>query len=174
MTARIKLSDVFLRFRVYGSCSDSIKDLITQRLIKGRLTRDLVEFWALKEINVDIRRGETVGLIGLNGAGKSTLLKCIAGIYVPQYGRIDIEGTVTPLIEFGTGFDIELTGRENVELNWLLRGRSKEMLKTTFQSIVEFSELEEFIDMPVKYYSSGMAARLAFAIATAVKPEIWL
>ncbi len=135
---------------------------------------EIIEFDALKNLNLSFSGGDRVGIIGLNGAGKSTLLKMIVGIYPPQHGAIHVRGKVTPLIELGTGFDHELSGRENIYLNGALLGRSYKQMRAMEDAIIEFSDLEEKIDMPIKYYSSGMMGRLAFSIGTIMEPEILL
>lgn len=159
---------------MYGNSSSSLKEWCLQLAGRKRQQSPELRFDALQKLSLQVASGETVGIIGLNGAGKSSLLKVINGIYVPQIGRVRVAGETTPLIELGTGFDIQLTGRENIALNWLMLGRSLKTLKLLEKEIISFAELEEFIDMPVKYYSSGMTARLAFSIATAVRPEILL
>lgn len=131
-------------------------------------------FWALQDINLDIKKGETVGIIGPNGAGKSTLLKLMAGVTKPTKGEIKINGDIAPLIELGAGFHPELTGRENVTLNGVILGMSKEQVAEKFKEIVDFAELWEFIDQPIKHYSSGMYLRLAFSVAVHTKPDILL
>jgi ABC-type polysaccharide/polyol phosphate transport system ATPase subunit len=130
------------------------------------------EFDALKNINLELVPGDRLGILGLNGAGKSTLLKMIVGIYPPQAGQVSVRGKITPMIELGTGFDAELSGRENIYLNGTLIGRSYKQMKTLEEKIIEFSELGDKIDMPIKYYSSGMHARLAFSIGAIADPEI--
>ncbi len=130
------------------------------------------KFVALENINLDIMRGEVVGIVGLNGAGKSTLLKVISGIMKPSAGSLIINGKIAPLIELGAGFDIELTGRENIFLNGSLLGFSRKELNEKIDDIIAFSELGEFIDIPIKNYSSGMYSRLGFSIATIYNPEI--
>ena len=130
------------------------------------------EFWALKDVNFDINRGEVVGFIGSNGAGKSTLLKVVAGVMKPTKGTVNAYGNICPMIELGAGFDMELTARENIYLNGAVMGYSKELIDNKFNEIVEFSELQEFLDVPVRNFSSGMVARLAFSVATIVNPEI--
>jgi ABC-type polysaccharide/polyol phosphate transport system ATPase subunit len=132
------------------------------------------EFFALRDFNLKIEAGQRLGVIGLNGAGKSTLLKVMVGIYTPTEGSISVNGRVTPMIELGTGFDIELSGRENIYVNGALLGFSRQVMKKREQEIIAFSELGDFIDTPVKYYSSGMYGRLVFSIATMVEPEILL
>ncbi len=130
------------------------------------------EFWALKDVNFTIKKGEVVGFIGSNGAGKSTLLKVVAGVMKPSKGHVDCYGNICPMIELGAGFDAQLTARENIYLNGAVMGYSKELIDAKFEEIVEFSELREFLDVPVQNFSSGMVARLAFSIATIVDPEI--
>jgi ABC-2 type transport system ATP-binding protein len=165
----IRLDDVALRYRLAKQRIPSLKEYAIH-LLRGALTYQ--ELWALNGVSVSIERGEVVGIVGRNGAGKSTLLKVISGILKPTRGRAAVTGRVSPLLELGTGFDYELTGRENVMLNALLLGRSKREVRERFDSIVEFSELGDFIDVPLRNYSSGMTARLGFAIATAWDPEI--
>lgn len=131
-------------------------------------------FWALQDINLEIKKGETVGIIGPNGAGKSTLLKLMAGVTKPTRGEIKINGNIAPLIELGAGFHPELTGRENVTLNGVILGMSKQQVAEKFSEIVDFAELWEFIDQPIKHYSSGMYLRLAFSVAVHTKPDILL
>ncbi len=131
-------------------------------------------FWALQDINLEIKKGETVGIIGPNGSGKSTLLKLIAGVSKPTKGSITVNGRIAPLIELGAGFHPELTGRENVMLNGVILGMTKKEVEEKFEEIVNFAELWEFIDQPVKHYSSGMYLRLAFAVAIHTDPEILL
>lgn len=131
-------------------------------------------FWALQDINLEIKKGETVGIIGPNGSGKSTLLKLIAGVSQPTKGSITVNGRIAPLIELGAGFHPELTGRENVMLNGVILGMTRKEVEAKFEEIVNFAELWEFIDQPVKHYSSGMYLRLAFAVAIHTDPEILL
>lgn len=130
------------------------------------------EFWALKDVDFKVKKGEVVGFIGSNGAGKSTMLKVIAGVMKPTKGRIEAYGNICPMIELGAGFDPQLTARENIYLNGAVMGYSKELIDSRFDEIVEFSELKDFLDVPVQNFSSGMTARLAFSIATIVDPEI--
>ncbi|MGD1076252.1 MAG: ABC transporter ATP-binding protein, partial [Thermodesulfovibrionales bacterium] len=139
--------------------------------LKGKRL-NYVAFWALKDITIELRRGETIGVIGHNGAGKSTLLKVIAGVLKPTEGRVAIQGKIAPLIELGAGFDMELTGSENIYMNGSILGLSRKEIEKKFDEIVAFSELEEFIYSPLKSYSSGMIARLGFSIATEVDPDI--
>lgn len=132
------------------------------------------DFWALKDVNFSIQKGEAIGIIGKNGSGKSTILKLIAGVIVPTKGEVEIKGKIAPLIELGAGFHPELSGRENIYLNAAIMGVSRREVDEKFDEIVDFAEIREFIDTPVKHYSSGMYMRLAFAIAINVRPEILL
>ena len=130
------------------------------------------DFWALKNVSFDVKRGEVIGLIGRNGAGKSTILKIISGILKPTEGSVYRGGGIVPMLELGSGFDYDLTGKENIYLNGAVLGYSKEFLESRYNDILEFSELGEFINTPIRNYSSGMLMRLAFSIATVVNPEI--
>lgn len=172
MSVKISLKDVSLKFRIYRNPVPSLKETFIHLLKRQRELEDVVEFYALKNISVDFNPGDRVGIIGLNGAGKSTLLKTIAGIYPPHEGIIEISGLVTPMIELGAGFDIELNGRQNIYLNGAVLGFSNEAMRKREKEIIEFSELGDFISLPVKYYSSGMFSRLAFSIAVVSDPEI--
>lgn len=147
----------------------SIKEYVVQ-LLRGKIKYE--EFWALKNVSFEVERGEVVGIIGHNGAGKSTLLKVISGILKPTGGALEVHGNVVPMLELGSGFDHDLTGRENIFLNGSILGYSEKYLKEKYEQIVEFSELGKFIDVPIRNYSSGMLMRLAFSIATVVQPEI--
>ena len=130
------------------------------------------EFWALRDVNFTVKKGEVVGFVGSNGAGKSTLLKVVAGVMKPTKGQILVGGNICPMIELGAGFDLELNARENIYLNGAVMGYSKDFLDSKFQEIVDFSELHDFLEVPVRNFSSGMVARLAFSVATIVEPEI--
>jgi ABC-2 type transport system ATP-binding protein len=130
------------------------------------------EFWALSDVSFSLKKGDRLGILGMNGAGKSTLLKVIAGVYKPTSGKVTRNGKIVPLLELGAGFDKEYTGRENIYLYGAMLGYSKKFIEEKFDEIVEFSELEKFIDVPVKNYSSGMRSRLGFSIATVVEPDI--
>ena len=130
------------------------------------------DFWALQDVSFEVKRGEVIGLVGCNGAGKSTLLKIVAGVYKPTRGAIETFGNVCPMIELGAGFDTDLSAAENVYLNGAVMGYSEDFIRSKYQQIVDFSELHDFMDVPVKNFSSGMTARLAFSIATIVDPEI--
>ena len=148
---------------------DSIKEYFI-KLVKRELHFE--QFLALKDVSVTIEQGDVFGIVGLNGSGKSTLLKVISGILKPTKGTVKTIGTISPMIELGAGFDMDLTARENIFLNGSVLGYSKQMMEEKFDEILEFSELQPFVDVAVKNYSSGMVARLAFAIATITKPDI--
>lgn len=140
------------------------------KLIKNKISYN--KFWALQDINLEISQGDVVGIIGFNGAGKSTILKVVSGILKPTKGTVDIRGNIAPLIELGAGFDPELSGRENIYLNGAMLGISRKIMNKKIEEIIEFAELSEFLDSPVKNYSSGMYARLGFSIATCIRPDI--
>lgn len=165
----IEAKNVSMNFKMTKEKIFSLKEYFIKFL-----KRELVfeEFCALTDVSFSVKKGEILGIIGYNGAGKSTMLKVISGIMKPTIGTIKVEGIISPLIELGSGFDMELTARENIFLNGYILGYSKKIIKEHFDRIVEFSELEEFLDVPVKNFSSGMIARLGFAIATIVDPEI--
>lgn len=165
----IEVNHVSMRFRIANDNVRSIKEYLVRRL-QGRLRYR--EFEALKDVTFSVERGEIVGLIGHNGAGKSTLLKIVSGILKPTEGSAVTRGNCVPMLELGSGFDFDMTGRENIFLNGAILGYSEEFLKERFTQIVDFSELEEFLDVPLRNYSSGMVTRLAFAIAAVVNPEI--
>ena len=165
----IEVSDVTMQFRLNNDKILSLKEFVTTAL-RGKLQYN--KFTALEHISFELKRGQTLGLIGRNGAGKSTLLKIISGILKPTEGRVSCYGNVVPMLELGSGFDFDLTGRENVFLNGAILGYSEEFLKGKYDEIVEFSELGQFIEVPIRNYSSGMLARLAISIATVVNPDI--
>lgn len=165
----IKVENVTMTYKMSYDKVQSIKEYITKLFSKGIKHE---EFNALKNVCFEVKRGEVVGIIGRNGAGKSTILKVISGILKPTKGSISVSGNIVPMLELGSGFDYELTGRENIFLNGAILGYSKEFLTEKYSEIVEFSELGEFIDVPIRNYSSGMLMRLAFSIATVVEPEI--
>lgn len=165
----ISARDVAMCFRLTDDRILSLKEFVTRKL-SGKIK--VSEFWALKGISFDVHRGEVLGIIGRNGSGKSTLLKCISGILKPTRGSVSCNGNIVPMLELGSGFDPDLTGRENVFLNGAILGYTEEFLKEKFDEILEFSELGEFIDVPIRNYSSGMMARLAFSVATVVNPQI--
>lgn len=165
----IEVNDVSMRFRMANDRINSIKEYAIAR-VTGKLKYN--EFEALKHISFDVQRGEVVGLIGHNGAGKSTMLKVISGILKPTEGSVTVQGNIAPMLELGSGFDFDMTGRENVFLNGAILGYSKNFLESKYQEIVDFSEIGQFMDMPLRNYSSGMIARLAFSVATVVAPEV--
>lgn len=165
----IRLEGVTQRYRVISERPDTLRELFTRFF---RQKTSYHDFDALKNVTFSVRRGEVVAIIGRNGSGKSTTLKIIAGVYRPTAGRVEVNGAVAPLIELGAGFHPELTGRENIVLNGLLMGYSKREMEARQQSIVEFAGIGDFIDAPVKQYSSGMYLRLAFSVATEVDPDI--
>lgn len=165
----IEVNDVSMMFRLYREHVDSMKEFVIKK-IKNQIAYE--EFWALNHINFQVKRGEAIGLVGKNGSGKSTLLKIIAGVLKPTAGSVKIAGTVAPMIELGAGFDMELTAKENVFLNGAILGYPKEMLEENMEKIIEFSELGRFMDVPIKNFSSGMFARLGFAVATIYTPDI--
>lgn len=165
----LDIRNIHMRFRLSREKITSLKDYIL-RALKGNLHYN--EFYALKDVSFQVQKGDRVGILGLNGAGKSTLLKVIAGVYKPTSGTVIKRGKVIPLLELGAGFEKDYTGRENIFLYGSFLGYSKEFIESKFDEIVSFAELEKFIDVPVTNYSSGMRARLGFAIATVVEPEI--
>lgn len=169
MNEIIKVNHVTMKFNLMEEKVDTLKEYVV-RLLKRQLLYN--EFISLDDISFSIEKGDVIGIVGLNGAGKSTLLKILAGVLQPTNGSVSIQGTIAPLIEVGAGFDPELTARENVYLNGAILGHSREFLDEKFQEIIEFAELERFVNVPVKNFSSGMYARLGFSIATLVNPDI--
>lgn len=167
----IKLNNVGMKFNLGIEKDNSLK-MIFIRMFDKRKRVKKSDFWALKDVSFQVNKGDVVGLIGSNGAGKSTLLKVVSGVMKPTEGTIEVNGVISPMIELGAGFDGELTARENIFLNGAILGYSKEFLLQKFDEIVEFSELKDFLDVPVKNFSSGMVAKLAFSISTVVDPEI--
>jgi ABC-type polysaccharide/polyol phosphate transport system ATPase subunit len=172
--AHIRLDGVSLAFRV--SCGrTTIKEYLLRRMFRRRgHSSSILAVDALKNLTFEVREGERVGVIGGNGAGKSTLLRVLAGIYTPTSGRIEVEGKISSLFDINLGFEVEASGWENICYRGYLQGETPATIKSKVQPIAEFSELGQFLDMPVRYYSSGMKVRLAFAIATAIEPEVLL
>ena len=165
----IEVTDATVRFNMSTERLDNLKEYFI-KLMNGQLM--FQEFLALKQVDLKVKKGEAWGIIGTNGSGKSTLLKLICGILKPYKGNVAIRGTIAPLIELGAGFDSELTARENIFLNGAVLGHSERFMKEKFDEVVDFAELRDFLDMPIKNYSSGMAARLGVYIATVVQPDI--
>lgn len=165
----IKIDNVKIKFNLGKENVAGLKEYIIKFLKRELFFQ---EFWALKGVSLEVKKGEILGILGFNGAGKSTLLKVIAGVLKPTQGKAISKGKIAPLIELGAGFDMELTARENIYLNGAILGHKKKFLDEKFQEIVDFAELDEFLDVPLKNYSSGMVARIAFSIATIVDPDI--
>ncbi len=163
------VDNVSMKFNLNSEKVNDFKEFLI-KLMKKELHYD--EFWALKNVSFSVDKGDRVGILGLNGSGKSTLLKTIAGVYKPTEGTITKNGKVVPMLELGAGFDPQYTGRENIFLYGTVLGYSKQYLESKFKDIVKFSELEQFIDVPIKNYSSGMKSKLGFSIATIANPEI--
>lgn len=165
----VEVKDVTMIFNMASESLGSLKEYFIS-LARHKLFFE--EFRALKNISFNVHRGEVVGLVGTNGSGKSTMLKIIAGVLEPSEGEVKVHGNIAPLIELGAGFDPELSARENIYLNGALLGYTKEFIDANFDGIIEFAELKDFVDMPLKNFSSGMVARIAFAIATITEPDI--
>jgi len=167
----IHVEDLSIKFRIYHDRSPSLKSYFSN-FFKRNGPPSFSDFWAVKGISFDIKAGERVGIVGHNGAGKSTLLKALCRVYESVEGNISVTGRIAPLLEIGAGFHPEFTGRENIYLNGAILGYSKQQLNNIEPEVIAFAELEEFIDTPVKYYSTGMYMRLAFSLATAMHPDI--
>lgn len=165
----IEVDNVSMKFNLSREKVDSLKDYIF-KTIKREIQYN--EFWALKNVSFRVEKGDRVGILGLNGAGKSTLLKVISGVFKPTEGHVDKHGKMVPLLELGAGFDPQYTGKENIYLYGAMLGYTKKFIDSKYDEIVEFSELQKFMDVPVKNYSSGMKSRLGFSIATVVEPKI--
>lgn len=173
----IEVQNVSMRFNLGIEKNNSLKqmavDIFSKEARAARKARKKDnEFWALQDVSFKVKKGEVLGFVGSNGAGKSTLLKIVAGVMKPTKGKVLIGGNICPMIELGAGFDLDLNARENIYLNGAVMGYSKDFIDSKFQEIVDFSELHDFLDVPVRNFSSGMTARLAFSIATIVEPEI--
>ena len=165
----VKVENVSILFNLSKEKVDNIKEYFI-KLVTRKLHYN--EFWALTDVSFEVKQGERLGILGFNGAGKSTLLKVVAGVLKPTKGKVSVSGVIAPLLELGAGFDMNYTGAENIYLYGATMGYSRKYIEERYDEIVEFSELGDFIDVPVKNYSSGMRARLGFAIATAVEPEV--
>ena len=165
----IDVKDVSMMFNLSKNREDGLKEYFIN-ILKGKVHFD--EFWALSDINLQVKKGDSVALIGRNGSGKSTLLKTIAGIIKPTAGSVTVKGTIAPLIEISGGFDRSLSARENIYLSGAMHGHTRRYMDRRFDEIIKFAELEKFVDVPIKNYSSGMISRLGFAIATCVDADI--
>ncbi len=166
----LRVEHVGMKFNLSKERVDDFREYVIRMLTGKKLKKD--EFWALKDINFELHEGERIGILGLNGAGKSTLLKVIAGVFKPTEGKVVRNGKIVPLLELGAGFDKNYTGRENIYLYGSVLGYSRKYMDEKYNQIVKFSGLGEFIDVPIKNYSSGMRSKLGFAIATIAEPEI--
>ena len=167
----IRVENLSIKFRIYHDRSPSFKDYFAN-LFKRKSQASYSDFWAVKDVSLEIRAGDRVGIVGHNGAGKSTLLKALCRVYESSDGLISVDGRIAPLLEIGAGFHPEFTGRENIYLNGAILGYTKQQIRSIEPEVIAFAELEEFIDTPVKYYSTGMYMRLAFSLATAIHPDI--
>ena len=165
----VDVQHVTMKFNLSTEKVDNLKEYFIRTLKRNIMYN---EFTALDDVSFQVKKGEVFGLVGLNGSGKSTMLKLVSGIYKPTSGQIRVDGVLAPLIELGAGFDMNLTARENVYLNGSVMGYSKKFLVQKFDEIIDFAELRDFVDVPLKNYSSGMVARLGFAIATVIEPDI--
>ena len=167
----IRVENLSIKFRIYHDRSPSFKDYFAN-LFKRKSQAAYSDFWAVKDVSLVINAGDRVGIVGHNGAGKSTLLKALCRVYESSDGLISVDGRIAPLLEIGAGFHPEFTGRENIYLNGAILGYTKQQIRSIEPEVIAFAELEEFIDTPVKYYSTGMYMRLAFSLATAIHPDI--
>jgi ABC-type polysaccharide/polyol phosphate transport system ATPase subunit len=170
----VELRDISLRFVSYYDKQYSIKRAVLDMVLRREAPVPTSEFWALRRVNFEIHKGERIGIVGSNGAGKSTLLRLMARIYPPTSGALNVRGSVAPLIEMGAGFNPELSGADNILLNGAMLGFGRREMQSKVEGIYEFTGLREFAELPLKYYSSGMYTRLAFAIATEIEPDILL
>ena len=166
----VEVENVSMRFNLGIEKGFSLKQWFVD--VGSRKKKVKQDFWALTDVSFKVKKGEVIGFIGTNGAGKSTMLKIVAGVMKPTKGEVKSYGNICPMIELGAGFDPQLTARENIYLNSAIMGYSKDFIESKFQEIVDFSELHDFLDVPVQNFSSGMVARLAFSVATIVDPEI--
>jgi ABC-2 type transport system ATP-binding protein len=166
----VDIKNIAVKYRLSKEKPKTLQEYVISRIRGKRMVPE--DFWALKDVNVDLHRGETLGIIGPNGAGKSTLLKVLAGVLKPTQGTVKISGLIAPLIELGAGFDMDLTGKENIYLNASILGFSRNQINARLSAIVEFSELGDFLYSPLRSFSSGMISRLGFSIATELDPDI--
>lgn len=169
--ANISISNLTIKFRIYHNHSPSLKEYFAN-FLKRKSSKSYSEFSAINSVSLSIKEGDRVGIVGHNGAGKSTLLKAICRVYESSKGSVVVNGRVAPLLEIGAGFHPEFTGRENIYLNGAILGYDKSKMQGIEKEVTRFADLEEFINTPVKYYSTGMYMRLAFSLATAVQPDI--
>lgn len=173
----IDVQNVSMRFNLGIEKNNSLKQMAVDLFSKSarekrKMHKKENEFWALQDVSFKVEKGQVVGFVGSNGAGKSTLLKVVAGVMKPTKGKVLVGGNICPMIELGAGFDLDLNARENIYLNGAVMGYSKDFIDSKYQEIVDFSELHDFLEVPVRNFSSGMIARLAFSVATIVEPEI--
>ena len=173
----IDVQNVSMRFNLGIEKNNSLKQMAVDLFSKSarekrKMHKKENEFWALQDVSFKVEKGQVVGFVGSNGAGKSTLLKVVAGVMKPTKGKVLVGGNIFPMIELGAGFDLDLNARENIYLNGAVMGYSKDFIDSKYQEIVDFSELHDFLEVPVRNFSSGMIARLAFSVATIVEPEI--
>ena len=173
----IDVQNVSMRFNLGIEKNNSLKQMAVDLFSKSarekrKMHKKEIEFWALQDVSFKVEKGQVVGFVGSNGAGKSTLLKVVAGVMKPTKGKVLVGGNICPMIELGAGFDLDLNARENIYLNGAVMGYSKDFIDSKYQEIVDFSELHDFLEVPVRNFSSGMIARLAFSVATIVEPEI--
>ena len=173
----IDVQNVSMRFNLGIEKNNSLKQMAVDLFSKSarekrKMHKKEYEFWALQDVRFKVEKGQVVGFVGSNGAGKSTLLKVVAGVMKPTKGKVLVGGNICPMIELGAGFDLDLNARENIYLNGAVMGYSKDFIDSKYQEIVDFSELHDFLEVPVRNFSSGMIARLAFSVATIVEPEI--
>jgi ABC-type polysaccharide/polyol phosphate transport system ATPase subunit len=167
----VKVNELSIKFRIYHDKSPSLKESLAS-IFNKKKGKPHSDFWALKNVSFNLNTGDRVGIVGHNGAGKSTLLKALCRVYEPSSGQVTVDGKIAPLLEIGAGFHSDFTGRENIFFNGAILGYTKQQLHAIESEVIQFAEIEEFIDTPVKYYSTGMYTRLAFSLATAMHPDI--
>lgn len=167
----VNVKNLSIKFRIYHDKTPSLKELLAGLLSKNKI-KAYSDFWAVNNVSFILNKGDRIGIVGDNGAGKSTLLKALCRVYEPSNGQVDVIGKIAPLLEIGAGFHADFTGRENIYFNGAILGYTKKQLQAIELEVIQFAEIEEFIDTPVKYYSTGMYTRLAFSLATAMHPDI--